>query len=1093
MNDRNSKNNFVPSGFFAFRTPLLPFDELLGWGEGLEAPLCGSRPNDEDLTRLEKALAADRIHLRHRLRGIAVRAEVRDALFVASPDLDESFDHWLRDPGSERGQKVEGALVRYFARMAGRATPFGLFAGCSVGSLGAETRLVIEERARYQRHTRLDMDYVVTLADGLGRDPTMRNSVCYHPNTSLYARNGRLRYAEVRRNGKGWSHHAVALESSDYLAATLARARPGAPLPALAAALLEQDSDASQAEAEEYIGELIENQVLQSEFCPAVTGPEPVPGLVSQLRDRGAALSADRLDHIREALAAIDAVGVGAAPESYRRIARVLEDLPAKVELPRLFQVDMVKPAGGSSLGHAIVAEILEGVGILQRLAPRPAKDRLTRFREAFLARYESREVPLVQALDTETGVGFDSNEGAITEASSLLEGLTFPQPAEETASWGKRETLLLGKLSEALAQGSLEIVLETGDLNVLANPDPPPLPDAFAVMATLAASSETALAGGDFRVLLGGVFGPSGARLLGRFCHADATLNRHVELHLRAEEKLQPDAVFAEIVHLPEGRLGNILSRPALRNYEIPYLGRASVPPECQLPISDLLVSIVGTQIVLRSLRLGKRIIPRLTSAHNYHPSQGFYRFLCALQDQGIAGQLGWDWGPLRAAPFLPRVVTGRLVLSRAHWNASKQELHALGQGSEGERFRNVQAWRIKRKLPRWIAWADGDNELPIDLDNLLCVETLIDLVKGREGTALVEIFPGPDQMLARGPEGRFTHELVVPFVRRGDTATGGHSDGETGRQSEGLGASNQPRPAVTPPVRRSFPPGSEWLYAKLYTGVQSAEQVLLDLIRPLTQAVLKSGAADRWFFIRYGDPEWHLRLRLHGAPEILQTEAVPMLQASLGQLLDDGLLWRVQMDTYEREVERYGGDDGMALAERIFQADSGAVLALVEMFPEDSRGETRWRLALCGMDLLLEDFGFDLDTKRLVIRQAREAFTREFRADAQLKHQLGDKFRKERRGLEILLDPVRAGTNVLAPGLAVLRRRSERLVPVLAELKGLERSGRLSQSLADLAPSFLHMHANRLLRSAHRAQELVLYDFLARLYESQTARAGP
>jgi hypothetical protein len=55
------------------------------------------------------------------------------------------------------------------------------------------------------------------------------------------------------------------------------------------------------------------------------------------------------------------------------------------------------------------------------------------------------------------------------------------------------------------------------------------------------------------------------------------------------------------------------------------------------------------------------------------------------------------------------------------------------------------------------------------------------------------------------------------------------------------------------------------------------------------------------------------------------------------------------------------------------------------------------------------------------------------------------------------------------------------------------LRRSGRLARPLADLAASFLHMHANRLLRSAQRAQELVLYDFLARLYESRAARQIP
>jgi len=33
--------------------------------------------------------------------------------------------------------------------------------------------------------------------------------------------------------------------------------------------------------------------------------------------------------------------------------------------------------------------------------------------------------------------------------------------------------------------------------------------------------------------------------------------------------------------------------------------------------------------------------------------------------------------------------------------------------------------------------------------------------------------------------------------------------------------------------------------------------------------------------------------------------------------------------------------------------------------------------------------------------------------------------------------------------------------------------------------------MQANRLLRSAHRHQEFVLYDFLDRIYESQLGRA--
>src|SRR5262249_19756799 len=149
---------------------------------------------------------------------------------------------------------------------------------------------------------------------------------------------------------------------------------------------------------------------------------------------------------------------------------------------------------------------------------------------------------------------------GETVEASSLLEGLGLSPPAEQRVRWGPRETYLLGRLTEALTQGAGELALTERDVDRLAVADPLPLPDAFAALARLEAASDEAVARGDFRLSLEAVLGPSGARLLGRFCHADPELAARVEEHLRAEEALRPGAVLAEVVHLPEGRLGNIL-----------------------------------------------------------------------------------------------------------------------------------------------------------------------------------------------------------------------------------------------------------------------------------------------------------------------------------------------------------------------------------------------------------------------------------------------------------------------------------------------------------------------------------------------------
>ena len=157
------------------------------------------------------------------------------------------------------------------------------------------------------------------------------------------------------------------------------------------------------------------------------------------------------------------------------------------------------------------------------------------------------------------------------------------------------------------------------------------------------------------------------------------------VEQHLRAEESLRPDTIYAEIVHFPEGRIGNVLLRPLLREYEIPYLGLSGAPREKQIPVNDLFVSVIGPRIVLRSARLGKEIIPRMTNAHNYGlRSLGMYRFLCALQTEGIAVGLGFNWGALDSAPFLPRVISGRTVSASTSQPSTPRQTRTARRASQ-------------------------------------------------------------------------------------------------------------------------------------------------------------------------------------------------------------------------------------------------------------------------------------------------------------------------------------------------------------------------------------------------------------------------
>ena len=282
-------------------------------------------------------------------------------------------------------------------------------------------------------------------------------------------------------------------------------------------------------------------------------------------------------------------------------------------------------------------------------------------------------------------------------------------------------------------------------------------------------------------------------------------------------------------------------------------------------------------------------------------------------------------------------------------------------------------------------------------------------------------------------------------------------------------------PPPAMShgTPIR-AYPPGSEWLYLKLYCGPASADRLLVELA-PLLRGTGTQGLWDRWHFVRYRDPEHHLRLRFHGQPGLLVAELLPLVHAHLEQGLANGLLWRWQVDTFEPEWERYGGPVGLALAEAWFHDDSQSILdQLVGGLPL----EQRWRAGLVNVDAIWGVLGLDLRARKHLAQASRDGFRKEFADPGEGAVQMGRRFRDLRKELEQGFHQVPAPP--FPPqfsGLTRIREASDR--------------GLLQGDLPRLAGSLSHMHLNRLLRRDHRETEWVLMEFLVRLYESRLARA--
>jgi lantibiotic biosynthesis protein len=251
-----------------------------------------------------------------------------------------------------------------------------------------------------------------------------------------------------------------------------------------------------------------------------------------------------------------------------------------------------------------------------------------------------------------------------------------------------------------------------------------------------------------------------------------------------------------------------------------------------------------------------------------------------------------------------------------------------------------------------------------------------------------------------------------------------------------------------------------------------------------------LDCGQIDRFFFIRYTDPSFHLRLRLHltdmghlGAVLRAFGDGVKRFEA-------DGRIWKVQLDTYKREIERYGRA-GILLAEEFFYHDSLAVLQMLAASADMDRDGLRWLWALRSIDEFLDGLGWGLVQKQALAQYLKEAFHREFHADKTLRSQLSNKYREHKQKVEAVLNRALDGQSPWRELVQPLRERQLRLRGVSDRLRQLDAGGRLEMPLHELLYSYVHMLVNRVVPADPRKHELVLYDLLFAYYRSLTERA--
>jgi thiopeptide-type bacteriocin biosynthesis protein len=275
--------------------------------------------------------------------------------------------------------------------------------------------------------------------------------------------------------------------------------------------------------------------------------------------------------------------------------------------------------------------------------------------------------------------------------------------------------------------------------------------------------------------------------------------------------------------------------------------------------------------------------------------------------------------------------------------------------------------------------------------------------------------------------------------------------------------------------------------LYTIAYLPRERIEDLLLDTFLPLVREIRDHPDLDSLFFVRYSDPRWQLRFRVFGTPEWIQGVVRPRVEADLARLENEDAIEEYSFHRYEREIERYGGEEGMGLAERLFFHDS---LAAIELCDLDRRGllrRTRREVALLVADRLADLARLDERQRLHYYRQGYQwALDTGQWAPAELEI-LESRFQSLKPGLEQLLAaPSEAATTWGGDEVAaVVRRFLDHAAPVMRAIVEGHAEGRIRQDLTYLVWSYGHMFTNRL--GVESTPEAILRFFVHRLLQER------
>ncbi|QIH36745.1 lantibiotic dehydratase [Sphingobacterium sp. DR205] len=985
-----------------------------------------------------------------------------EGVYLSSKEFYKIIDtniYTVNDNG--KNDQTRQSLLKYWNRSCTRCTPFGTFASTSIiDILPTESRVVLDPQNRYRR-SRIDMEYLSSIIESLLQNIESKRNVKWYINDSLYRGTNFLRYIDwnVKNNNRTYGLNTV--ETTDYLDFIIELAASGLKLDEVIS-ILKIKYDLHSEEIWEYIDELINARILVPEIGAMVIQPTPFYTLEKIVE----IVPGDReKNSIKQLLTILKKLEVNAVIDDYEKINDILKDISPEVgKVENTIQTDMFLNVEKGALNEKDIDKIITQVEETMALSKDYKSSTLDEFMRRFTERYDDNEISLLHALDSDIGVGYGTFSDLSIGSSDILDNLPVSYPTIKGGYDSAVDKFVIKKFNDFLNGNDDIINIGEEELKKLESElDNNKSPNSTYIMGTYYLQREH-----GFKFDLTSIGGSSGANLLTRFSYGGKEFLELIKEITDKESEFigTNNACNAEIVHLPDSRLGNILMRPSIRDFEITFLGNSTSDESTKIKLSDLYVSVRNGTVFLKSKKHNRYIVPKLTSAHNYeYKSLPFYKFLCDLQQQNRSTPVVWDWGILSDNRYLPRVEYKNLILAKARWKIIFEDIFVGSATLPKENEQKLKDFIVTANIPKKALLVEGDNTLLLDFESEDCIDILLKHLITKKTVILCEYLSSVENSIIEDNSSfYYNNEVIIPIY------------------SSTPSQEFFPKPAVNTTVKRRFLIGEECLFIKIYGGPESLDQILVDRLASFILA--KSNYFEKFFFIRYKDEFNHLRLRFFQSDKRTLSEFQETLTEFLNHLVDAEFIHSWTIDVYNRELERYFPEN-IDISETLFHYDSLTVLeALKSVRGEPEEEKYRLLIGLLGFLNYLDMFNLNLNEKHEFAKKGANDFYQEFGGQKILQKEINKMYKIFQKDiLSFLSDETSEEYGIFLKESFSLYY--EQLGVISTEiLKNISNHKATGSIKNNLISSYVHMFINRLFINQQRKWEMIIYHFMERYF---------